>query len=246
MRVIILAAGVGSRLGAITKNIPKPLVDINGKSLIERQIELFQNNDISDIIITTGAKKEKFDIKNVSYIHDSEYNSHDQLGSLMVAKQKISGDVIILFADLLFDENILKQVLQSKADIGIAVEENWEKSYLERPDRDQAAKVSIKQGKIASLSEKNALEDSNKIVEFLGIIKLSAKGSEILKEKYQELERTHEGRFNDAESLNMGKLTDLLHELVKSGFEINPILIKGKWCEVDTPNDLEIAKTLFC
>ena len=164
MRVIILAAGVGSRLGAITKNIPKPLVDINGKSLIERQIELFQNNDISDIIITTGAKKEKFDIKNVSYIHDSEYNSHDQLGSLMVAKQKISGDVIILFADLLFDENILKQVLQSKADIGIAVEENWEKSYLERPDRDQAAKVSIKQGKIASLSEKNALEDSNKII----------------------------------------------------------------------------------
>ena len=146
---------------------------------------------------------------------------------------------------MLFDENILKQVLQSKADIGIAVEENWEKSYSERPDRDQAAKVSIKQGKIASLSEKNALEDSDKIVEFLGIIKLSTKGSEILKKKYQELEKNHKGEFNDAESLNMGKLTDLLHEIVKSGIEINPILIKGKWCEVDTPNDLEIAKTLF-
>lgn len=245
MRVIILAAGAGSRLGAITNNIPKPLIEINGKSMIERQIELFRKNDISDIVITTGSKKEKFTIKDVSYVHDAEFNSHDQLGSLMASRQKISGDVIILFADLLFEENIVKQILESNTDIGIAVEENWRKSYSERPDRDQAAKVSIKNGKVISISEKYASVDAEKVVEFIGIIKLSSKGSEILKEKYQELETNHEGVFNDAKSLNKGKLTDLLQELIKSNFEIDPIVVNGKWCEVDTPNDLEIAKTLF-
>jgi len=162
LKVIFLAAGGGSRLGKITEEIPKPLIDINGIPMIERQIKLFQNNHITNIIVTTGVKKEKFTIEGISYIYDSEHDSHDQLGSLMAAREVINGEVIILFADLLFDENILKQILQSKEDIGIAVEKNWEKSYLERPDRDQAAKVSIKEGKITALSEKHTTKNAEK------------------------------------------------------------------------------------
>ena len=245
LKVIFLAAGGGSRLGKITEEIPKPLIDINGIPMIERQIKLFQNNHITNIIVTTGVKKEKFTIEGISYIYDSEHDSHDQLGSLMAAREVINGEVIILFADLLFDENILKQILQSKEDIGIAVEKNWEKSYLERPDRDQAAKVSIKEGKITALSEKHTTKNAEKIVEFLGIIKLSSNGSKKLVDKYEELEKKHKGEFNDATSLSTAKLTDLLYEMVKSNIEVKPIFINGKWCEVDTPNDLEKAKKMF-
>ena len=245
MKVIFLAAGGGSRLGKITEEIPKPLIDINGISMIERQIILFQNNQIKNIVVITGVKKEKFMIKEVSYIHDLKHNFHDQLGSLMAAREIIEGEVIILFADLLFDQNILNQVLQSKADIGIAVEKNWEKSYVERPGRDQAAKVSIKNDKITALSEKHTTENVEQVVEFLGIIKLSSKGSKKLIAKYEELEKGHKGEFNDAKTLSMAKLTDLLNEIVKSKIEIEPIFINGKWCEVDTPNDLERAKKIF-
>ena len=52
MKAIIVAAGVGSRLGELTKELPKPLIDINGKSIIERQILLFQKFGITKIIIT--------------------------------------------------------------------------------------------------------------------------------------------------------------------------------------------------
>jgi len=63
MKVILLAAGSGTRLGHYTKEIPKALVDINGQSILERQITLFRDLSISDITIVTGPHSEKFNIK---------------------------------------------------------------------------------------------------------------------------------------------------------------------------------------
>ena len=51
MKAIILAAGVGSRLGDLTKELPKPLIDVNGKSIIERQISSFRKAGIDDIVL---------------------------------------------------------------------------------------------------------------------------------------------------------------------------------------------------
>ena len=60
MKAIFIAAGKGSRLGTLTNDLPKPLVDVNGKSIIERQINLLYKKNINDIVIVTGYKKEKF------------------------------------------------------------------------------------------------------------------------------------------------------------------------------------------
>ena len=58
MKAIVIAAGEGSRMGKLTKNIPKPLVLINGKSIIERQLSILKQNGILDIIIITGPHHE--------------------------------------------------------------------------------------------------------------------------------------------------------------------------------------------
>ena len=60
MKAIVIAAGEGSRMGKLTQNIPKPLVIVNGKSIIERQLSILKQNDILDIIIITGPHHEKF------------------------------------------------------------------------------------------------------------------------------------------------------------------------------------------
>ena len=65
MRAIILAAGEGSRMGKLTQNIPKPLVNVNGKSIIERQLSSLKQNGVLDIIIVTGSYHEKFNFKNI-------------------------------------------------------------------------------------------------------------------------------------------------------------------------------------
>ena len=85
MKAIIVAAGIGSRLGDLTKDLPKPLVDVNGKSILQRQIEIFNKFGIDEIIIIRGPHKEKFNFKNVTYVEDTYVSNHDLLGSLMTA-----------------------------------------------------------------------------------------------------------------------------------------------------------------
>ena len=93
MKAIILAAGRGSRLGNYTKELPKALVDINGKSLIERQISSLRKHGVNEIFVVTGYKKNKHVLKDVEYFFNPKYSKTEQLGSLMVARKKIFGDV---------------------------------------------------------------------------------------------------------------------------------------------------------
>ena len=247
MRAIILAAGEGSRMGKLTQNIPKPLVKVNGKSIIERQLSILKQNEILDVIIITGPHNEKFNFEKVRYIHDENFREHDQLGSLMIAKKEIDGDIIILFGDIIFEDAIISKILGSKSDISIAVDMDWERSYSTRTDNSfgEADKVRFEQGNVSRIF-KNMTEEDKKfeIGEFIGLIKLSKKGSEQLVDCYEKI-RAHKGKFHDAQSIEKAKIIDLLQELIENKIKIDAIPITGKWCEIDTEQDLEVAKKIF-
>ena len=249
MRAIILAAGSGLRLGQHTKDIPKSLLDLNGKSILERQISLLRERGVNEIFVVTGYKREKHILKDIEYIFNPRYSETEQLASMMVARTKIFDDVLIIFGDIIFDSQILQQILASNDDIAIAIDLDWKKSYNERPDNPKslADKVLINQKKILQISAKETtLDIENQAVgEFLGVIKLSADGSRIIIKKYEELEKSCVGKFHDADSFEKAKLVDFLQELIDSKIEIYPITISGKWCEIDTPNDLERARKIF-
>jgi len=249
MRAIILGAGSGSRMGQHTRDIPKVLLDINGKSILERQISLLREHGVNEIFVVTGYKREKHVLKDIEYIFNPRYSETEQLASMMVARTKVSDDVLIIFGDIIFDSQILQQILVSNDDIAIAIDLDWEKSYNERPDNPKslADKVLINQKKILRISAKETSFDieNQTVGEFLGVIKLSANGSRIIIKKYEELEKSYVGKFHDADSFKKAKLVDILQELIDSKTEIYPITISGKWCEIDTPMDLERARKIF-
>ena len=83
MNAIIIAAGSGKRISKDVESIPKSLINVNGKPIINYQIEILRKLGIQDIIIITGKFNDKFDIKNVKYVHDTKHEQHDILGSLM-------------------------------------------------------------------------------------------------------------------------------------------------------------------
>ena len=170
MRAIILAAGSGLRLGQHTKDIPKALLDLNGKSILERQISLLRQHAINEIFAVTGYQREKHTLKDIEYIFNPRYAETEQLASMMVARTKISDDVLIIFGDIVFDEQILQQILVSNDDIGIAIDLDWEKSYNERPDNPKslADKVLIYQKKIQQISDEKAEEAVKTIIQWIG------------------------------------------------------------------------------
>lgn len=248
MRAIIIAAGSATRLGRYSEELPKSLLDVNGKTILERQVSLYRKNGVNDVIVIVGPYSEKFTLKGVTYIQDLDYDKHDIMGSLMAAKKEIFGEVIISYSDVLFDQEILKQVLDFKNDIGIATDPNWEKSYVGRTkhQKTEAENILIHNRKILKI-KKNMIncEKDEMLAEFLGLLKLSAKGSEVFANKISYLENSHIGVFHEAPSFQKSYLTDMIQELIDSSLTISPIFVTGKWCEVDTLQDLERARRIF-
>ena len=248
MKAIILAAGEGSRMGKLAQNIPKPLVMVNGKSIIERQLSILKQNKILDVIIVTGSHNEKFNFKNVVYVNDLDHKKHDTLGSLITARDYMNDEIIITYADQIFDEKIMESVNNFSGDIGIAVDLDWEKNYVNRDQhpKSEAENVLINGNEILEL-RKNISEckENEKIGECLGLMKFSRKASKVFLDKYSELEISHQGKFHNAPSLEKALISDMIQELIDSEINVEPIYVSGKWCEIDTPQDLEIARKIF-
>ena len=80
MNAIIIAAGSGKRIGNHAKNIPKTMVKVNGKSIIEYQLSVLKKVGINEVHVITGLHSEQFSIKNVTYVKDENYSKHDILG----------------------------------------------------------------------------------------------------------------------------------------------------------------------
>ena len=121
MQALILAAGTGSRLGKHTKENTKCMLEINGKRLIDYVLEMLQNVGITKLIMVVGYQKENLmhhvgkqykDVK-ITYIINDVYDTTNNIYSLFLAKDKLAeDDTILLESDLMFEESILKKLLQ--------------------------------------------------------------------------------------------------------------------------------------
>ncbi len=112
MKAVIMAGGKGTRLGSLTVEIPKPMVIIDNKPILEHQIDNLKQYGINEIILIVGylgnviedyfLDGSKFGV-NITYIHEKELLG--TAGSLFYLKNKVDGDFVLLFGDLMLDIN---------------------------------------------------------------------------------------------------------------------------------------------
>ena len=76
-------------------------------------------------------------------------------------------------------------------------------------------------------------------------MRLSSKGSSLFLKRFSELRQSHAGTFHNSPSLKQSILPDMIQELIDLGINVEPVMISEKWCEVDTPQDLDFAKKFF-
>ena len=104
MNAIILAAGEGTRLKPLTENKPKGLVSLFGKSIIERQIEIFRACNITDISIVTGYLNEMIQFPDITYFENTKYDTTNMIESLFCAKEKLMESTIISYGDIIYEK----------------------------------------------------------------------------------------------------------------------------------------------
>ncbi|MDA9651500.1 NTP transferase domain-containing protein [Pelagibacteraceae bacterium] len=247
-KVIIIAAGLGSRLKEYTENLPKCLLKFGKKSLLQHQIDSYADVGISNFSLVRGYKKECFNLDNIKYYDNDEYKDNNILNSLFYAEKEISGNVIISYSDILFESSIVQRLLESNHDISIVVDIDWRGYYVNRNDHpiDEAENVIfdanndvIKIGKI--MTDKDDVHG-----EFIGMLKLSPRGAEIFKQHFNRSKKLYWDKpFQRAQTFQKAYITDLLQEMADLGVSIHCVIIERGWKEIDTIEDFEKALVEF-
>lgn len=245
MKAIILAAGQGTRLKKYTENLPKGMLIFMGKTLIERQIELYRKCGINHIIVVRGFAAEKITYKDVIYYTNEKYASTNMVESLMTAKAEFNDDVIVSYSDILFEEKMLIKMMQNQHDYVVSVDTNWQEYWKAR------------YGKVDFDTESLSLDEYDNIIElglenprlndidarYIGLLKFSAKGirhiTEILEHDYPLFE--NKPWKQSGKTIRKAYMTDLLQALIESGEKIHTEKFENGWIEFDTNEDYETA-----
>ena len=248
IKALIIAAGLGSRLKKHTENLPKCMLDFGGKTLLQRQLEAYNKNNIKDISLIRGYKKEKINYKGLRYFENKDYKNNNILNSIFYAEKIINGNIIISYSDILFDPTVVQRTIESNHDISVVVDIDWRGYYVGRKDHP------ISEAENVIFNSNNEVEKIGKINtgneevhgEFIGMIKLSNRGAEIFKEHFHRLKKIYWNKpFQRAKIFQKAYLTDFIQELVDIGIKVHCVIIESGWKEIDTVEDYKKALAGF-
>ena len=127
-----MAAGEGTRLRPYTLDRPKCMVEIDGVSLIDRQLEVLKSEGIDDIVIIGGYKSEMLKRFDIKLKVNARYFETNMVWTLFSAEEELEGDVIVSYGDIVYSKNILNALIKSKADIAVTIDKKWEGYWRER------------------------------------------------------------------------------------------------------------------
>lgn len=243
MKAIIIAAGLSSRLVELTDDKPKCMLEIGGKTILQRQIDAFHQCGVDDIVIIRGYKKEKINYAGVKYVYNQNYRRNNILESLMYAESEMDPDIIVSYSDILYDKSVVDKLLDGKADISLIVDTDWVESYKDRSQHpiEEAEKVVVNNGRIVKIGK--FINPNEAYGEFIGLAKFSKVGAHVLRNEYNRVKmQLDNGPFHTAPSLEKAYLTDMIQELIDRGYAIINVDIKGGWMEIDTLEDLQRAE----
>ena len=247
-KALIIAAGLGSRLKKHTENLPKCMLDFGGKTLLQRQLDSYKKNGINDISLIRGYKKEKINYKGIKYFENTDYKNNNILNSIFYAEKVINGNIIISYSDILFDSSVVERTLSSDHDISVIVDIDWRGYYVGRKDHpiSEAENVIFNSNNEVEKIGKINTENEEVHGEFIGMIKLSNRGTEIFKEHFHRLKKIYWNKpFQRAKIFQKAYLTDFIQELVDIGIKVHCVIIESGWKEIDTVEDYKKALVGF-
>jgi len=233
---IILAASRGEELGDLTKEVPKAMVAIGSKPLVQHIIDDYRSVGIKDVTIVRGYKKEAFNLLNVTYVDNDAYAKTQELASLYAAIDKIDGETVISYGDVLFKKYIAQEMLDSKADFVAVVDYDWQTSRNSARYADyvscsepQSTKSFYHEVRLTAIA--GDLPEGKRHGEWAGIIKFSAKGALVVQNLLKEMKAKP-----DFDSLRM---SDLMRQLVEKGHEVRVVYTsRAGWLDIDSLDDV--------
>jgi len=237
LKAIILAAGEGTRLRPYTLDRPKCLVEVNGISLLDRQLAVLATQAISPIVLIGGYRIDMLKRPEIDLKVNPRYAETNMVWTLFCAEEELEGDILLCYGDIVYSREILEALLKSDADIAVAIDLEWESYWRARNEDplDDAETLKLtNDGQIIEIGQKpKSLSEIEG--QYMGLMKFSAKGIKQLKKTFNDAKISGALR---GKSLEKAYMTDLLQEMIDLNFRLDAVTVNGGWVEVDTVSDL--------
>ena len=253
---IIAAAGFEKPLLPLIQDRPKCLLDIKGKTILERQITTLNECNVKDITLVRGYQKSAITLPNIQYYDNDQYEETGELYSFFCAEHEMKGRCLLLFGDIIFDTAVLQKLLKSPADVALVVDVSWHEHQLPEISTIQGRKDLVILESPPGKSHRYVTpEDANRIVtigheiphdqahgEFIGLAMLSTQGMERFKQAYRKAQNQQPTQgIHESAELKNAALTDLIQELINTGQEVHSVLTYKGWLDVDSFEDYQKA-----
>jgi phosphoenolpyruvate phosphomutase len=243
VRTVVLAASRGEELGELTSNRPKAMVEVNGRPLAQHIVDAFNAIGVKNITLVRGFGKDSFDIPNLHYVDNDDFEQSGELASLQVALDALPAEsadatLIVCYGDVLFSKFVPQALLDLEADLAIAVDTDWRVSA----NRNRAAdlvRCSSPPSRDAFYKRINLERISTELPEdevhgeWMGFLKIGPDAQALVRELTAELLSAPDGR--------QAALVDLLQALASSHRAVEVFYTTGHWLDVDRLADLGSA-----
>ncbi len=248
LRALIVAAGPHEELLPLTEDRPKAMLDIKGKSILERQVETLNTLNIREIAVVRGYLREKVNLPNLRYYDNLRFRETHILSSLFCAEAEMEGPFLFLYGDVLFERQLLEGLLRSTADVSLLVDRSFSETKKDAqfpPElvmTDPSLSLAGDGSYARVLRIGRRLDPEQSQGEFVGLCMFSERGTKILREVYQDLLQRKTGApLHEAPSLEQAGFTDMIQELIQRGEKVVAFEALHGWMDVDTFEDYQRA-----
>jgi phosphoenolpyruvate phosphomutase len=254
---VIAAAGFEKQLLPLIEDKPKCLLDIKGKTILDRQVTALNDCNIKEIALVRGYKKEAITLPNIRYYDNDRYESTGEAFSLFCAENELKGRTIILYGDIIFDTAVLEKLLKSPADIALVVDLAWLDqeqrnlpthlnpdlvSLADPPGKSHVSRFVMPEGEHRLVKIGQQLPREQAHGEFIGMAMFSEKGTQALRDCYRSAQEKHTSTgFHEAGSFLKASFTDMIQELIDRGHRVEAVPIFKGWMEVDSFEEYQKA-----
>jgi choline kinase len=239
MHAVILAAGRGSRMSALTEDRPKCLVELAHKPLIRRQISALRAGGVSSIGIVRGYLGTTINIEDATYFENPRWAETNMVMSLVAATAWLQSDtVVISYADIFYGRDVVQALADSSGDLVVAYDRNWRSLWSRRftdPLSDAETFRTDAQGNLIEIGRRAKHIDDVE-GQYMGLLKFTPQAWRAVEAVLAAV---------DAKTRDAMDMTTLLGRLLDSGFPIKTVGITGQWGEIDSSSDLQLYEKMI-
>jgi L-glutamine-phosphate cytidylyltransferase len=247
MKAVIIGAGRGSRLGPETKEIPKTLVSVMGKPMLDWVLEALAAGGFArkDIVFIGGYAESVVRARygDLTFVTNAGWAENNILLSLLTARKYLQGGFLSTYADIVYEGDIVRKLVSSRQRIALGCDTAWRRRYVDRsqhPESD-AEKMRAEGSRVVELSRRIPSESATG--EFIGVMKLSADGAAEFLDAFDRASAAHAGgQFREGRTFQRAYLIDLLQHMLEAGSEMHRENTAGGYMELDTLEDLAAAE----